>query len=92
MRQQWLSPVGPRVPVVKAYPIVMPPDTESDEEHKATKAYSETPGEHTHTHTADAHTHTKSKAGEHKCMQKGEQTHVSRPDMYSTHMNTQTDR
>lgn len=51
-----MSPVGPRVPVVKAYPIVMPPDTESDEEHKATKAYPETPGEHTH--TQPTHTHT----------------------------------
>ena len=58
MRQQWLSPIGPRVPAVEAHPTAMPPDTESDEEHKATKAYPESPGEHARAHT---HTRTHSK-------------------------------
>lgn len=52
--------------MVKAYPIVMPPDTESDEEHKATKAYPETPGEHTHIQRAkQASTNACKKASRH---------------------------
>ena len=70
-------PIGPRVPAVEAHPRATLPDTESDEEHKATKAYSESPGEPppppTHTHT-QTHTHRarerERKAGEHKCMQR----------------------
>lgn len=50
MNQKWLSPIGPRVPAVEAHPTAMLPDTESDEEHKAAKAYPESPGEHTHTY------------------------------------------
>ena len=86
-----MSPIGPRVPAVEAHPTAMPPDTESDEEHKATKAYPESPGEHarTHTHT-HTHTHTQQEAGKHKCRHKAEPAH--QPDMYSAHMNRQADR
>lgn len=67
MRQQWLSPISPRIPTVEAHPTAMPPDTESDEEHKATKAYPESPGE--------PHTHTE---GKHKYIHKGEQAQSAR--------------
>lgn len=65
MRQQLLSPIGPRVPVVKAHPTVMPRDTESDEEHKAAKGL---PWKPRGTHEA----HIKRQAGKHKHMHKGE--------------------
>lgn len=70
MRQQWLSPIGPRIPTVEAHPTAMPPDTESDEEHKATKAYPESPGDPTHKYT-----HTE---GKHKYIHKGEQAQSAR--------------
>lgn len=53
--------------MVKAYPIVMPPDTESDEEHKATKAYPETPGEHTHTQPTHTHIQRAKQASTNAC-------------------------
>lgn len=67
MRQQRLSPISPRVPVVEAHPTAMPPDTEPDEEHKATEAYPESSGEHTH---------IQREASKHKAMHKGEQAHA----------------
>lgn len=59
--------------MVKAHPTVMPPDTESDEEHKATTAYPESPGEHTQMQARKPNTCTK--ATRHM---------YNQPDMYST--------
>lgn len=45
---------------MEAHPAAMPPDTESDEEHEATEAYPESPGEtHTHPEERQASTSTK---------------------------------
>ena len=73
-----MSPIGPRVPAVKAHLTVMPPDTEPDEEHKATEAFSESSGEH-------AHTHMKIKAGKHIYMHKSKWAYIQsvRPDHYT---------
>lgn len=38
-RQQWLSCIGPRIPVVEAHPTGMPSDTHDDEEPKTAKAF-----------------------------------------------------
>ena len=73
---------------MEAHPTAMPPDTESDEQHKAAKANPESPGEHIH---IQIEKEREGRVNTNACAKASRRMH-NHPDMYSAHMNMQAGR